>query len=100
MTEVNYIAINCNFVIAGKGNSSYESKLQMEAGRLGISSAVSMAWLLIRSGQSSYKGRSPRATTFLHGESGASHRKQKRRAMFCSICVSEPDYAYILRRCW
>ena len=31
---------------------------------------------------------------------GASHRRQNRGAMFCSICVSEPDYAYILRRCW
>src|SRR5205814_2566312 len=24
----------------------------------------------------------------------------KSRPMFFSICVSEPDYAYILRRCW
>jgi hypothetical protein len=38
-------------------------------------------------------------TTFLHGQSGASHPRQNRGAMFFSICVSEPDYAYILRRC-
>src|SRR5881392_1621885 len=30
----------------------------------------------------------------------ASHRRQNRGAMFFSICVTEPDYAYILRRCW
>ncbi len=69
INEVNHDRRRSQLVIAGKCNPSYESKLQMDAAR------------------HSYMVRV-----------GALHRRQNRRAMFFSIYVSEPDYAYILRR--
>src|SRR5207237_514052 len=46
------------------------------------------------------QGQEPYGTTFLHGKSWGIAPETKSRPMFFSICVSEPDYAYILRRCW
>jgi predicted NodU family carbamoyl transferase len=99
INEVNHIGVNRNSH-RWQRHPSYESKLQMEAGRLGISSAVLKPDFL-----SGVDKAAARTGGLVAGHSymarvGASDRRQNHRAMFFSISVSEPDYAYILRRCW
>ena len=65
----------------------------MEAGRLRIGSAVLPAWLLIRSDKAAARTESLVAGHSYMARVGVA-QDINRGAMFFSICVSEPDYAY------
>jgi hypothetical protein len=99
MNEVNHIAINCNSSSLAKATRAVKASSRSKL--VGLELAAPYLWpgFLSEVDKAATRAEAlvPRHS---FGESGASHRKQKHRAMFCSICVSEPDYAYILRRCW
>jgi hypothetical protein len=85
------------FVIAGKGNPIDESKLQMEAG---LEFAAPVVGLLSGAAKAAARTEALVVRHSYMARVGVSHGRQNRRAMFFSICVSEPDYAYIRRRSW
>ncbi len=98
MNEVNHIAINCNSSSLAKATRAMKASSRWKP--VGLELAAPYLWPDFLSGVDK---AATRAEALVHDiltwrEWGFAHETQ-RRAMFCSICVSEPDYPYILRRC-
>ena len=99
MNEVSHIAINCNSSSLAKATRAMKASSRWKLGGLELAAPYLWPGFLSEVDKAATRAEALVPRHSYMARVGHRTGRQNRVAMFCSICVSKPDYVYLLRRC-